>query len=281
MRESIWGVLTLVAVVGLALPASGQIARNRTTIVEEKRDFTPRLPSTATFKITRVRRLADGTTITQESTEVLAWDSQKRQMTSTTTIPQTDDQTPATHFVVLDRVARTISRWSVPGQRATVSNLPVTGSGISPCATSLTLAEPDEVSSTARSPRTKFVSRPVTQNLGVEIIQDVEARGTRTTTTIPAGAIGNSEPLVRTSEFWRATQPGLDLAVRTITDDPQTGKMTKELENLDINEPNPSLFQPPADYEVVQKDAPACPSASAVNVEQPSSPPVPASDPEQ
>jgi hypothetical protein len=46
--------------------------------------------------------------------------------------------------------------------------------------------------------------------------------------------------------------------VREVTDDPQAGRSTKELENLNQDEPDASIFQPPAGYEIVNKEAGDC-----------------------
>jgi len=103
--------------------------------------------------------------------------------------------------------------------------------------------------------------RPVIENLGNDTILGVEARGRRVTTIIPAGAIGNDEPLIRTTETWTAVAPGLfGLVVREATDDPQAGKTTKELESLAQDEPDASVFQPPAGYEIVNKEVGGCSS---------------------
>jgi hypothetical protein len=57
--------------------------------------------------------------------------------------------------------------------------------------------------------------------------------------------------------MWTAIAPGLTgLVVRQVTDDPQVGTMNKELGNFTQGEPDASVFQPPADYEIVNKEAP-------------------------
>ena len=76
----------------------------------------------------------------------------------------------------------------------------------------------------------------------------VEATGTRTTWTTPAGEDGNDAPLVRTDEIWRSRELGL--TVHSVVDDPRTGKVTRELVEVEQSEPDPAIFQPPADYEV-------------------------------
>jgi hypothetical protein len=86
------------------------------------------------------------------------------------------------------------------------------------------------------------------EDLGADNILGVQVRGSRTTTTTPAGAQGNDQPLVRTDEYWMA--PSLGMMLRSITEDPRMGKMTREAVSVDLTNPEPALFQPPADYKL-------------------------------
>ncbi len=96
-------------------------------------------------------------------------------------------------------------------------------------------------------------------DLGTESIQGIEARGRLHTTTIPAGAIGNDEPLVSTKEVWTAITAGLNgLLVRDTSNDPRQGKTTRELTNLSPGDPESTTFQPPEGYEIVTRDSPGC-----------------------
>lgn len=273
MQAKICGVLALVA--GLALPASGQVGRTRSvTLSTGNSAHTAQLPYTAEYKITHVRSLADGSTITQESTEVVALDSKGRRMTSTT-VSQPADKAQTTHVGVHDPVARTNSSWSVPGNKVTVTAMPEPGAARSSCVTS---------NSRAATPHTSGIQRekPSTEDLGTESILGVEAHGYRTSTTIPAGAVGNNEPLVHTTEIWTAIAPGLrSLVARNVSDDPQSGKTTRELASFNQAEPDAAVFQPPQDYEIVNKDAPGSTCASTEGAEKPMAPIDPPPVPEQ
>ena len=66
------------------------------------------------------------------------------------------------------------------------------------------------------------------------------------TTTIPAGAIGNEQPLLIVSEQWFA--PELKVLVMTRHNDPRTGETTYRLTNITQTEPARSLFEVPPDY---------------------------------
>jgi hypothetical protein len=61
--------------------------------------------------------------------------------------------------------------------------------------------------------------------------------------------------------------------VRSLLDDPQSGKNTKELVGFRQEEPEPSVFQPPAEYEIVNREAGGCSSLNTPTVEPASPPP--------
>jgi len=82
------------------------------------------------------------------------------------------------------------------------------------------------------------------EDLGQQTIEGVLANGTRTTTVIAAGAIGNEQPITVVSEEW--TSPELKVLVMTRHADPRAGETTYRLTGISRNEPNPSLFDLPA-----------------------------------
>ena len=83
-----------------------------------------------------------------------------------------------------------------------------------------------------------------TEDLGQQVIEGVTVKGTRTTTVIPAGAIGNEQPITVTSEEWFS--PDLKVLVMTKHADPRSGETTYRLTTIARGEPNPSLFELPA-----------------------------------
>jgi hypothetical protein len=88
----------------------------------------------------------------------------------------------------------------------------------------------------------------VTTSLGTQTINGIPAEGTRTTRTIPVGAIGNEKPIVITVERWYSTD--LQTVVMTKRSDPRTGDSVFQLTNIQRQEPAASLFLVPADYTV-------------------------------
>jgi hypothetical protein len=265
-------------VVGLALPVLGQTTASESGQTAPCK-VTPDAPAkhqpepfTAEFKITSVQTLANGTTITSESTRVQARDSQGRWMNSTTMIQQYGDGTPTTTVNVQDPVAGTQTSWYSRIKKATVVKLPpveqrhgcwqsetghsrMTYSAARPSGAA---ARSDAFAGDRADVPMPVVKRPkpVMEDLGTMTIQGIKAHGHRFTTTTPVGEIGNDQPLVQTQETWQAT--GLGLEVRSVSDDPQQGKRTTELVKLDQSEPDSALFQPPEGYEIVTEEMIPC-----------------------
>jgi hypothetical protein len=89
-----------------------------------------------------------------------------------------------------------------------------------------------------------------TEPLGTQEIGGVTAQGKRVTRTIPAGAIGNEQPIQITVETW--TSPELQTVVLQKRNDPRFGETVFQLTDIKQGEPDASLFQVPAGYKVVQ-----------------------------
>jgi hypothetical protein len=86
------------------------------------------------------------------------------------------------------------------------------------------------------------------EDLGTQNIGGVLAQGTRTTVTLPAGQIGNDLPIKIVSERWVSSDLGV--VVMTTRSDPRFGETVYHLNNISRADPDPSLFQVPADYTV-------------------------------
>jgi hypothetical protein len=79
-------------------------------------------------------------------------------------------------------------------------------------------------------------------------IDGFAVEGHKNSETIPAGQIGNEQPITITSEEWTSTD--LKVLVLTKHNDPRTGESTYRLSNIVRAEPDPSLFMVPPDYTV-------------------------------
>ncbi len=89
-----------------------------------------------------------------------------------------------------------------------------------------------------------------TESLGTQMIEGVQAQGTRTTRTIPAGQVGNEQPLQIVTESWYS--PDLQMVVMRKSSDPRRGETVTQLTNVNRGEPSSTLFQVPADFTVTE-----------------------------
>lgn len=106
------------------------------------------------------------------------------------------------------------------------------------------------------------VSEPKTESLGKRSIEGVQAEGSRSTMTIPAGQIGNERPVEIVSERWYS--PELQTVVLSKRTDPLSGDTVFRLANINRSEPAPALFQVPPGYTVKE----ATPHTSGVVIEK-------------
>jgi hypothetical protein len=99
------------------------------------------------------------------------------------------------------------------------------------------------------SPDGPFAKPNVTEtDLGTNAVNGVNTQGKRLIHTIPAGAIGNAQPITSTNETWFS--PDLQVVVSAKRDDPRTGTSVYALTNIQRAEPAASLFQVPSDYTI-------------------------------
>lgn len=88
------------------------------------------------------------------------------------------------------------------------------------------------------------------ESLGMQTIGGVNAEGTRTTRTIPAGEIGNEKPITIVSERWYSAD--MQMEVKSTHSDPRFGNSTYTLTNIQRTEPAATLFTVPAGYTIEQ-----------------------------
>lgn len=94
----------------------------------------------------------------------------------------------------------------------------------------------------------KWSAKAVTRELGERDFSGVRARGNQRSYAIPAGEIGNRDPIEVSSETWYS--PELQVTVYHKRSDPRSGEMVYRLENLKRGEPTAALFSVPSDYTV-------------------------------
>jgi hypothetical protein len=97
----------------------------------------------------------------------------------------------------------------------------------------------------------------VTKKLGAKDIEGVKAEGTQTVWTIPAGKIGNKNPIDVTRETW--TSPDLHVTVYSRYADPRAGESIYRLAAIKRAEPAADLFKLPDGYKVKERHGHAAP----------------------
>ena len=95
---------------------------------------------------------------------------------------------------------------------------------------------------------TAALGKGVTSKLGTREFDGVKAEGTSTVWTIPAGQIGNRNPINVTSESWYS--PDLQVTVYSRHNDPRTGESIYRLASLKRAEPPADLFKVPEGYSI-------------------------------
>lgn len=90
--------------------------------------------------------------------------------------------------------------------------------------------------------------------LGQRQIFGLRADGTRQTMTVPAGVFGNVSPLDVVTDRWYS--PELKIVLESRRSDPRMGDVTYRVISLVRGEPDPTLFEIPSDYTVVDRPGP-------------------------
>jgi len=79
----------------------------------------------------------------------------------------------------------------------------------------------------------------------------------RDTTTLNAGVLGNDLPMSTVREY--RFSPELGINITSVVDAPQVGRQSFTVTEISTTEPNPSWFQPPQGYHVVDRRKPEAP----------------------
>jgi hypothetical protein len=96
------------------------------------------------------------------------------------------------------------------------------------------------------------------EKLGAQNMEGVSATGTRFTHTIPAGQLGNDQPLQLVTERWYSSE--IHMTVFLKRSDPMNGSKTLKVMDIRREEPDAARFNVPSDYAVHEMILPAMPS---------------------
>ena len=203
-------------------------------------------PFTATVTSSHSEKLADGNSIANNFSGTLARDSQgrtRREMSLPAIGPLSANGSAPHLAFISDPVAQT--NFTLNMDKKTAQQFPAhakrAGRGMS---------EEGDVAG-GRGPRGGGQNANVTtQNLGPKSINGVNAEGTLVTHTIPAGKMGNTAPIVITTERWYSAD--LHMVISETRTDPRFGTTTYQLTNINRAEPDVALFTVPSGFAVKQ-----------------------------
>jgi hypothetical protein len=196
----------------------------------------------------KVQTLTDGTTTRETFVELLWRDAEGR--TRREMIQHTDSGLEYHSIIITDPVGGMYLKWLVgypssrklmhiwpvtPAQRVTAPPSPIPASRADPGST---------------TPRPGFRR----ETLPPQEINGVYAEGTRTTHTFRLEGEISNRVIEVTNELW--ISPDLRIIVRHFHDDPRSGETITDVSDVVRGDPDPSLFQPPEGYEVVDHRAP-------------------------
>jgi hypothetical protein len=205
------------------------------------------------------RTLSDGSHITQNTTAMVARDSEGR------TVRTEKLGTGSTITTIFDPVAEKHIDYVSDQKIAHVLPLPSpSGSSSEPMA--IGGAFSGFTAGPGSSAAGFFASRAIlsqpgskvnttTQSLGTKTIDGIEVTGTRSSSTIPTGEIGNEKDLTTIREEWYS--PVLKLVIQSSQTDPRFGQTTNSLTDIQQGPPDETLFQAPPDYKIEEIPMPS------------------------
>jgi hypothetical protein len=221
-------------------------------------------PYSATMTNESIQTLADGNRIVQTNTGTIARDSQGRTRQDAA-LPSIGNlsATNAPHLVFIqDPVAGTAYTLNLTDKTAWKHPMPPGGAPgpevVSAGTFFIQTADGDGAPplppfpppiALAKHLAEDHQSEATTESLGSQTIEGVVANGVRTTSTIPAGQMGNERAITIITEVW--TSPDLKTIVSSKRNDPRMGEQTFQLTNIVRAEPDPSLFTVPADFKII------------------------------
>lgn len=94
----------------------------------------------------------------------------------------------------------------------------------------------------------RWAQKPATKDIGSKDFDGVKAEGKMRSYEIPAGEVGNKNPITVSNESWYS--PELQITVYSKQSDPRSGDRIYRLANLKRDEPAAALFTVPGDYTV-------------------------------
>ena len=199
-------------------------------------------PFTLTLETEWAKALADGGTVTFVNKRRIARDAAGRiYQERWALVPKNDSRVESmmTVIQIADPNAHTLYNCFLVVKTNTCELITYTGS----------TSKSYKPASPATGPLSGDQGSAVHEDLGKQFIAGIETEGAHDVTTYNPGVFGNDRKVTIEQEFWYSSQLGINLlSIRT---DPRIGKQTFTVTSLVQSEPDPTLFELPAGFKVV------------------------------
>src|SRR5882757_7121769 len=196
----------------------------------------PNAPFTATVNTEWIRQLPDGSTITLKNHRAIARDSAGRIFQERRALVPDDGKTNSgvTQIEISDPVTHELYICMPHGRTCQVE-----------------VFSPPEFLSYTPPAKAHMAqgSTSESEDLGKQFLGGLETVGTRETTVIPAGTIGNSSPLLSKREFWFSPKLGVNLISKR--QDPLSGTQNFEVSEIALGDPDAKLFEVPVGFKIL------------------------------
>lgn len=199
----------------------------------------PNMPFSAKANIENTNTLSDGTTIAKKTINAIARDSSGRtRQEGRQLIAASDNSEPKIfYYAIIDPAARARTVVYPAQHLARVFHfsgpLPTTYPPPHPAPAGVVDSKVD---------------------LGDTTIEGLPVHGTREIHSYGTGVVGNDKAFDVTDEFWYS--PALQMNLLVKHSDPRTGSQTVRITELSRTEPDPSLFEVPADFRKIDEPGP-------------------------
>jgi hypothetical protein len=223
------------------------------------------VPYSAEFNLTNVSPGPDGNLVTYNYSETQAMDSHGRYLGATTSPDPTHKGPPQTIAAVCDPTTNTQYQWDSLRKRLIILKMPGPDesegcweSEQGDLFINFDLAKRLVSEAEVRTRQIEGLARdpdrpePLIEDLGTTMLQRLEVRGTRE--THPAAKSSTErEPEYLMEEHWASPLLGIWLQqeVDYLPSPNHNLKWSRRLASLNLNEPQPSTFNPPAGYTTV------------------------------
>ena len=210
-------------------------------------------PFSGTQTRTSLQVLGDGTRIERNESSQISRDSEGRTRTESNEEPvKIEDPVTGTSYS-LDTEQKTAEKSQTPRALFRVKAMvaQMVSENVAQETTSLNVRSSTSNGTVIVTNALPNKKAPAAEDLGVQSVNGVLAKGTRTTISIPVGEIGNDREIKVVNERWYSDE--LQMVVKSSNSDPRFGTTTVELTGISRLEPSASLFQVPPGYTITEQ----------------------------